>query len=113
MCSIKPLSSLAIAALLASVSAHPADDSVVIAHDGDKQTASFKIGASQCVLKDDQIRCVRVPPVAPSKYEVRSDGPARSPTASRRGGERTPVTRDQVSTVTSPFYAEVEASDPP
>jgi hypothetical protein len=51
------LKSFAIAALFASVAAHAADNTIVIALEQGKQVASFKVGDSSCVLKDDQIRC--------------------------------------------------------
>ena len=54
------LKSLLIAALLTSAAAHPADSSIVIALEEGKQVASFKVGNSSCVLKDDQIRCAPV-----------------------------------------------------
>jgi hypothetical protein len=53
----KLLKSLLIAALLASGVAHAADNSIVIAMEEGKQVASFKVGDSSCVLKDDQVRC--------------------------------------------------------
>jgi hypothetical protein len=49
--------SLLIAALLASAHARAADQTIVIALEEGKQVASFKVGDSSCVLKDDQIRC--------------------------------------------------------
>jgi|SoiMethySBSTD1v2_1073268.scaffolds.fasta_scaffold3390721_1 hypothetical protein len=110
MRSMKQLISVTIAALLGSVSALPADDNVVIAQEGDKQLASFNIGASKCVLKDDQIRCAQLQPAAPSEQDARSDQPARTPTASRRVREQTPFNSDHGSTVTSPLYAEADAS---
>jgi hypothetical protein len=54
------LTSLLIAALLASVTAHAADQTIMIALEEGKQVASFKVGDSSCVLKDDQIRCAPV-----------------------------------------------------
>jgi len=57
----KLLKSLLIAALLSSAVAHAADDqTIVIAMEEGKQIASFSVGASRCVLKNDQIRCVPV-----------------------------------------------------
>jgi hypothetical protein len=56
----KLLQSLLIAALLACVTAHAADQSIVIALEDGKQVASFKVGGSHCVLKDDQIHCTPV-----------------------------------------------------
>jgi hypothetical protein len=46
-----------IAVLLSSAVAHAADNSIVIALEEGKQVATFKVGDSSCVLKDDQIRC--------------------------------------------------------
>jgi len=46
--------------LFVSVTAHAADSNIVIALENGKQTASFKVGDSSCVLKDDQIRCTPV-----------------------------------------------------
>jgi hypothetical protein len=57
MTTAKLLKSLLIAALLASVAAHAADNTIVIALEDGKQVASFKLADSRCVLKDDQIRC--------------------------------------------------------
>ena len=54
------IKSLAIAAVFVSVTAHAADSNIVIALENGKQTASFKVGDSSCVLKDDQIRCTPV-----------------------------------------------------
>jgi hypothetical protein len=54
------LTSLLIAVLLASVNAHAADQTIVIALEEGKQVASFTVGDSSCVLKDDQIRCAPV-----------------------------------------------------
>ena len=53
--------SLLIAALLSSAAAaYAADSSIVIALEEGKQVASFTVGNSSCVLKDDQIRCTPV-----------------------------------------------------
>ena len=60
MTTAKLIKSLLIAALLASVTAHAADQTIVIALEEGKQVASFKVGDSSCVLKDDQIRCAPV-----------------------------------------------------
>jgi hypothetical protein len=57
MTTTKLMKSLTIAALLACVSAHAADNSIMIALEEGKQVASFKVGDSSCVLKNDQIRC--------------------------------------------------------
>jgi len=46
--------------LLASVAAHAAEQTIEIALEEGKQVASFKLGESSCVLKDDQIRCAPV-----------------------------------------------------
>jgi len=51
------LKSWLIAALLASASAHSADDSIQVAMEDGKAIAQFKIGDSRCVLIDGQIRC--------------------------------------------------------
>src|SRR5689334_14379089 len=59
MTTTKLLNSLLIGALLASVSAHAAEQQPSAnALDQGKQTASFNVGASRCVLKNDQIRSV-------------------------------------------------------
>jgi hypothetical protein len=60
MTTTKLLKSWLFATLLASVTAHAADQSIVIALEEGKQVASFKVGDSHCVLKDDQIRCTPV-----------------------------------------------------
>ena len=58
MTTTKLLKSLLIAALLASVTAHAAEQQpIAIALEEGKQIASFNIGDSRCVLKNDQIRC--------------------------------------------------------
>ena len=57
MTTTKLLKSLLIAALFASVTGHAADQSIVIALEDGKQIASFKVGGSDCFLKDDQIHC--------------------------------------------------------
>jgi len=57
MTTTRTLLSLLIAALLASVTAHASDQSMVIALEDGKQVASFKVGDFDCVLKDAQIRC--------------------------------------------------------
>ena len=57
MTTIKLLKSLLITALLASVTSRAEQQPIVIAIEEGKQIASFKIGDSRCVLKDDQIRC--------------------------------------------------------
>ena len=54
------LKSLLIAVLLTSAGAHAVDSSIVIALEEGKQIASFSVGDSRCVLKNDQIRCVPV-----------------------------------------------------
>jgi len=57
MTTTKVIKSLLIAALFTSVTAHAGDNTIAIALEDGKQTASFKVGNSSCVLKDDQIRC--------------------------------------------------------
>jgi len=69
------------------------------------------MGGSTCVLKDDEIRCVRDQPAAFSKHEARSDRPAGNPIASRGVRDQTPFNEEQVSKVTPPTYAEADASD--
>ena len=61
MTTTKLLKSLLIAALLTSITAHAAEQQpIVIALEEGKQIASFSVGDSRCVLKNDQIRCVPV-----------------------------------------------------
>jgi serine/threonine protein phosphatase PrpC len=61
MTTTKLLNSLLISALLASVSAHAAEQQpIVIALEEGKQIASFNVGDSRCVLKNDQIRCAPI-----------------------------------------------------
>jgi hypothetical protein len=60
MTTTKLIKSFLFAALLASVTARAADQSIVIALEEGKQVASFTVGDSRCVLKDDQIRCTPV-----------------------------------------------------
>lgn len=61
MTTTKLLKRLLITALLVSGTSHAAEQqTIVIAMEEGKQIVSFKIGDSHCVLKDDQIRCVRV-----------------------------------------------------
>jgi serine/threonine protein phosphatase PrpC len=48
---------LLIAALLGSLTAHAAQSTIAIALEDGKQVATFKVGDSRCILKDDQIRC--------------------------------------------------------
>ena len=61
MTTTKLLNSLLISALLASVSAHAAEQQpIVIALEEGKQIASFNVGESRCVLKNDQIRCAPI-----------------------------------------------------
>ena len=57
MTTTKLLKSLLITVLLASVTSRAEQQPIVIAIEEGKQIASFKIGDSRCVLKDDQIRC--------------------------------------------------------
>jgi hypothetical protein len=51
------VTALVIGAFLSSAAAHAAESTIVIALEEGKQVATFKIGDSSCVLKDDQIRC--------------------------------------------------------
>ena len=61
MTTAKLLNSLLISALLASVTAHAAEQQpIVIALEEGKQIASFNVGDSRCVLKNDQIRCAPI-----------------------------------------------------
>jgi hypothetical protein len=61
MTTTKLLNSLLISALLASVSARAAEQQpIVIALEEGKQIASFNVGDSRCVLKNDQIRCAPI-----------------------------------------------------
>jgi hypothetical protein len=60
MTTTKLIKSLVIAALFAIVSAHAADNSIVIAQENGQQ--AFKLNGSASVLKNDQIRCARRPP---------------------------------------------------
>ena len=61
MTTTKLLKSLLISALLASVTAQAAEQQpIVIAMEAGKQIASFNVGDSRCVLKNDQIRCAPV-----------------------------------------------------
>ena len=46
---------------MASVTAHAAEQQpIVIALEEGKQIASFNVGDSRCVLKNDQIRCAPI-----------------------------------------------------
>jgi hypothetical protein len=49
--------SLLAAALLACTAAHAAEQPIVVAMEQGKPVASFTLGDSRCVLKDDRIRC--------------------------------------------------------
>jgi hypothetical protein len=60
MTTTKLLSTLLISALLASVTAHAEQQPIVIALEEGKQIASFNVGDSRCVLKNDKIRCAPV-----------------------------------------------------
>ena len=51
---------LAAGLLLASGIAGAADPTITVAAQDGKTVAQFTIGDSNCVLKDDQIRCTRV-----------------------------------------------------
>ena len=57
MTTTKILKSLLIATLLASAAAHAADNSIRVAMEDGKTIAQFKIGDTDCVLVDGQIRC--------------------------------------------------------
>jgi serine/threonine protein phosphatase PrpC len=54
----KLLTSLLMAALLASSAAFAADDTIQVSMIDGKQQAQFKVGDSRCVLVDDRIQCV-------------------------------------------------------
>ena len=54
----KLLTSLLMAALLASSAAFAADDTIQVSMIDGKQQAQFKVGDSHCVLVDDRIQCV-------------------------------------------------------
>ena len=56
MTTTKTLKSLLIAVLLASVTAHAADQTIVIALEDGKQVASFKLRESSCVLASSAFR---------------------------------------------------------
>ena len=61
MTTTKLLKSLLITALLASATAHATEQQpIVVALEEGKQIASFNMGSSRCVLKNDQVRCVPV-----------------------------------------------------
>jgi hypothetical protein len=49
--------SLLIAALLASSAAHATEQPIVVAMEQGKPVATFTLGDSSCVLKEDRIRC--------------------------------------------------------
>ena len=53
------LKSLLIAALLCSLTAHAAEQTIMIALEEGKQVASFKLGDFRCVLKESQVRCTK------------------------------------------------------
>ncbi|PWT71994.1 MAG: hypothetical protein C5B46_07405 [Proteobacteria bacterium] len=55
--------SLLIAALIASASAHAADDTITVTVKNGKPHATFQLAGSRCVLVDDQIRCTSTPVV--------------------------------------------------
>jgi hypothetical protein len=57
MTTTKILKSLLIAALLASASAYADQHPIQVAMEDGKTVALFKIGDSDCVLIDDEIRC--------------------------------------------------------
>ena len=55
------LKSLLIAALLVSAAAHAAEQQpIVVALEEGKQIASFNMGNSRCILRNEQVRCVPV-----------------------------------------------------
>jgi hypothetical protein len=54
------LKRLLIVVLLSSLSARATEQTIVEAIEEGKQIATFTVGNSRCVLKDDQIRCVVV-----------------------------------------------------
>lgn len=51
---------LLIAALLVSATVHGADKAIQVNREQGEPVAQFKIGDSNCVLKDDAIRCTPV-----------------------------------------------------
>ena len=53
------VTSLLIAALLCSLTAHAAEQTIMIALEEGKQVASFKLGDFRCVLKESQVRCTK------------------------------------------------------
>jgi hypothetical protein len=59
MTTTKIVKSLLIGALIASATAHGAEQSIVIAMEEGKQVASFKVGNFNCILKEGQIRCTK------------------------------------------------------
>ncbi len=57
----KTLTSLLIGALLAAVASAYADESrIQVAMEDGKTIAQFKVGDSNCLLVEDQIRCSRI-----------------------------------------------------
>jgi len=56
----KLLTSLLMAALLASSAAFADDNAIQVSMVDGKQQAQFKVGDARCVLVDDQIRCTPV-----------------------------------------------------
>ena len=59
MTTTRTLKSLLVAALLCSVTAHAAEQTIMIALEEGKQVASFKLGDFRCVLKESQVRCTK------------------------------------------------------
>jgi len=57
MTTIHLVKSLLIAALLACTAVHATEQPIVVALEQGKPVASFMLGDSSCVLKDDRIRC--------------------------------------------------------
>jgi len=57
----KTLTQLLLAMLLAgSTAVYAVERPIQVAIEGGKSVASFNIGDSRCVLRDDQIRCTRL-----------------------------------------------------
>jgi len=56
----KLLTSLLMAALIASSAAFAADNAIQVSMIDGKQQAQFKVGDARCVLVDDQVRCTPV-----------------------------------------------------
>jgi hypothetical protein len=54
------LQSLLIATLLAAGSSYAADNTVQVAMEDGRTVATFKLGDSNCVLRDERIRCAPI-----------------------------------------------------